>query len=283
VFSLNASYRKNSRTLLFYQYTGALMGLFFKSRRRSSGGGLMGLLVIGGVLYYTGALPVVWDHVKNAGSACYSLANSVGVGGQSVCGAVNNFMGMVDRNVEGLGDGAGSWFADAEQSFDEQWAGSETRMDLENLTAQVDDAMQSFAKSDLVSSSSTLDALMRTGPAGMPEGVGEMGQMKSAMDIFAISQKLMRSQPALSMEWMQKGATMGAFGMPSQLSLGNVYAHSGQPVAAANYYNQALQSLNALQGSNSPAAQQMLGGMSVSPQQLQAQIIATIKQMQPAH
>jgi hypothetical protein len=257
------------------------MGLFFKSRRRSSGGGLLTLLIIGGALYYTGALPVVWNYIKNAGSACYSLANSVGFGGQSICGAIGNFMGMIDRNVDGLGDGMGSWFADAEQQFDEQWAGSETRMGLEQLTAQVDDVMKSFTRSSLVSPPSTLDSLMRTGPAGMPQASGETGQLQSAMDSFAISQQLMRSQPALSMEWMQKGATMGAFGLPSQLSLGNVYANSGNTAAASVYYNQALQSLNALQGSQSPASQQMLGSMSVPPQQLQQQIIAAIKQMQP--
>ncbi len=256
------------------------MGIFFKSRKRSSGGGLFGLILIGGALYATGVLPTVWDHVKNAGSACYSVTNSVGVSGQSICGAVTNFMGSVDRSLEGFGGGIVNWFSDAEQAFDEQWANSETRMGLVNLTEQVDAAKESLTQSGLVSGQPTLDSLMQTGPSSIPTGGGEMGMLKGALDSFAISQQLMRSQPALSMEWMQKGASMGAFGLPSQLSLGNVYAGSGQNAAAAVYYNQALKSLNALQTSNSPASQQMLDGLGASPEDIKAQIIAAIKQIQ---
>lgn len=258
------------------------MGLFFRSRRRSRGGGLFSLIVIGGILYATGVLPAAWDYIKNAGNACYSLTNSVGIGGQSICGAVTSFMDMVDRNLTGLGGGVGNWFSDIEQKFNEQWANSKTRIELVNLTDQVDTAKESLLRSGLVSSQPTLDSLIQTGPSSLPVGGGEIGLLKGSLDSFAISQQLSSTQPALSLEWLQKGASVGAFGLPSQLSLGNAYANSGQNGAAAAYYHQALQSLNALRSNNSPASQQLLGSLGASPQELQAQIIAAIKQIQPA-
>lgn len=248
------------------------MGLLFKSRRRrSAGGGLVGLLVIGGALYYTGMLPAAWDHIKNAGNHCYAALSGIGVGGQSVCGAVNGVVGMIDRSVSGMGNEFSGWMGETEQQFNDSSNG---------LMQQVNQLMGSFSGSGLTSGERALASIMQRGPAGLQVGAGDMAQLRGAMDSFAISQQLMRSEPSLSMEWMQKGASMGAYGMPSQLSLGNVYAQSGNNAAAAVYYQQALGSLQALQGSQSPAAQQMLGGMNVSPAVLTQQITAAIKQMQ---
>lgn len=232
----------------------------------------MGLLIIGGVLYYTGALPVVWDHLKNAGTACYSLMNSVGVGGQSVCGAVNGMMTSIDNSISGMGDGMGDWFSD--QS-------SDARMSMESVTKQFDGILDSFkGGSGFGSTQSSLDALMKMGPNSLSTGGGDLSQLQGAMNSFAIGQKLMGSQPSLGNQWMQKGASMGEFGLVPQLSLGNSFAQSGNNAAALNYYQQALGSLNALQSSNSPASQQLLGSMPVSPDKLQQQITAAIRQMQ---
>lgn len=257
------------------------MGLFFKSRkRRSSGGGFAGLLIILAVLYYTGMLPKAWGYIKNAGNSCYSVMNSVGIGAQGVCGAINQMMSAIDRNLGSLGDGMKDWMGDAEQQFDEQWANSQTRMDLEQITREVDDAVDSFKRSSLISGQGTLDALMQTGPGGFKVGSGDANQLKGAMDSFAIGQQLIGSQPNVGAQWLQKGASMGAFGLPSQLSLGNAYAQGGDAHAALVYYHQAQQSLSTLRSANSPASQQLLSGMSVSPDQLQAQITAAIKQIQ---
>lgn len=255
------------------------MGLFFRSRKRSGGGGILTLAVILGVLYYTGLLPKAWDHIKESGNYCSSALGSVGYGVQSVCGTLNAGLNAIDEGVEGAGSSIREWVGDVSDQASSDWETSDTRMSIEGLGNQLQHALSSFSSSGLTSSQSSLEALMRVGPGGASFGSGQMDQMRGALDSFAIGQQLKSSQPGLSMEWMQKGASMGEFGLPSQLSLGNIYANSGNNYAAAAYFQQAQGSLSALQASNSPASQQMLQGMSVSPQKLQEQITAAIKQM----
>jgi hypothetical protein len=254
------------------------MGLFFKSRKRSSGGGLFGLIIIGGILYYTGALPVVWSHVKNAGNSCYSVMNSAGIGGQSICSGLNNFMGMIDNSIGGMGSSVGGLFSGAGQEFDESWANSSIRRQLEQLTSAVDDAQ--LSASGLMSNQAALTALMQSGPGGLKIPSTDIGQLKGAMDSFAIGKQLMGTQPQLGMQWLQHGASAGEYGLMPQISLGNAYMQGGDTRAAMAYFTQAQQSLTQLRGSNSAASQQLLGSLPVSPDALQKQITAAIRQMQ---
>jgi hypothetical protein len=50
---------------------------------------------------------------------------------------------------------------------------------------------------------------------------------------------------------------------------------------AANYYQKALGSLQVLQGSQQPGAQQLISSLPVSPAQMQKEIVAIIRTIKP--
>ncbi len=274
----------------YSNFTGVLRiigAMFFAKRRRGGGGGLVGLILILGVLYYTGVLPALWSQVKNSSTQCYATIASTGVpGAQAICSGVNSIITTVDVGLNRAQAQLDQWLGSQSRKLSDEWSRSALRSPIEALGKLTDLGLDSAALqgSGLLSGEATLEALLNLGPSGATASYGGTSPLVGAMDRFTIGQRLMASQPALGTQWMKQGASFGEYGLLPQLSLGNYYMTGANgvpadPQQALAYYTQAQRSLTQLQGNQNPASQQLLATLPASPEQIQAQITAAIKQI----
>ena len=241
----------------------------------SSRGGLSALLIIGAIVYFSGAWPWITNKLKGLDTTCYSaLADIGGSMTQPICGALANGLSFMDRmggmaheRIARLGDSLG----------------------LSNSVGVLQEYTQKVASqaAGLRSSQDALAQLIARGPN--LSGAGSLNQqLQQAVDSFAIGQSYLvdAKSPQQALPWLQAGASMPqGFGLLSQLSLAQAYASGSQGIpkdtgSAQTYLKQANGSIEMLMGNNSPQAQQILKMLPVPPGELQNQIQRAIKQMQ---
>lgn len=262
--------------------------MFLAKKRRGGGGGLVGLILILGVLYYTGVLPALWAQVKNGSTQCYSVvANSGVLGAQSICGGLSRAINTMDAGLLRAQSQLDQWLGSQSRKFSNEWSRSALRSPVEALGKLTDLGVNSAALqgSGLLSSEAILATLLNLGPSGAKSAYGGTSPLVGAMDRFTLGQRLMGSQPAVGVEWMKQGASYGEYGLLPQLSLGNYYMRGANgvpanPQQALAYYMQAQRSLTQLQGNQNPASQQLLATLPASPEEIQAQITSAIQQIQ---
>ena len=266
--------------------------MFF--RRRRSGISLSSLLVIAGVLYFTGAGGWILQQMQGLPSACYSQLGQVnGTVSRVVCGMTGDSVRMLTRFSDSAGKSLDGFFSGI-------WANVADSLSFDSLSEQfeIPEALKNAISGldvqqlqGLQSPEAMLAQLMRGGPGSMGIGAGPNEQLRAALDSLAIGQKYLSPdsgsfQPSTAISWLQQGAMQNEFGLMPQLSLGNLYLQGGQgvpanPMLAANYYQKALGSLQVLQGSQQPGAQQLISSLPVSPAQMQKEIIAIIRTIKP--
>ncbi len=247
--------------------------------------GLGGIVVIGGLLYFTGAGTWMWDRIKSFDENCYMAVAETGAGsGGGFCSAFGTVVDAtgkawtyVSENMSGVGAVAsrfGDWVGGL-------WGGE----NFASLTMRLRDSMTNgtSALSSWVSPSEKLQSMMQRGPQSISIGAGGAGErVRAAMDSFVIGQHyLSGNNIGAALPWLQQGAKQPGYGIMSQLALGDMYQQGAggmqsDPVRARYYYMQAQQSLGTLSSSNTPQAQQMLSSLPASPQQISQQLTAAI-------
>lgn len=266
--------------------------------RRRSGLSLSSLLIIVGVLYFTGAGGVILKQAQSLPGMCYGQLNSLNsTAAKVVCGMTSEGVKMVSQMSGVAGRELDGFFGNIGKTISES-------LDMGAITALISkeigvpeslmQAVQGFdmgALQGMQSPEAILSQLMQSGPGSIGVGSDPASQLRAAMDSLTIGQRFLSPgsgsyQPSSAVPWLQQGAMQNEYGLMPQLSLGNLFLQGGKgiapnPLMAAGYYQQALGSLTALQGSTQPGAQQVLGGLPVAPQQMQQEIINIIKTIQP--
>ena len=229
--------------------------------------GCVGLLVIAGALYFSGAGNWMARQLNAINDNCYTTLSGVGAEiANPVCQGVAAGFSAADQMLMAASDKIG----DMKQRI------------LGNSNIEVMDGFVSgLAESviDLASPSTDLTRMMSLGPNN-PQTFGANQPFQSAIDSFAIGQSFLNDSGMIfqGIPWLKHGAQqpMG-YGVMSQLTLGNVYLKGGpgipaNPNIAAAYLQQASQSISVLSTSNTPQSQQLLKTLPMSPQQMQREI-----------
>lgn len=247
-------------------------------RRRRRGLGLGGILVIIGLLYFTGAGKWLWERMMQLEGQCYSMLAQMGTSaGSPVCSGAGSVIGGLDQFFSNIG-GSISSMVDSVQSM---FAGN---ADFDSVVGEFH---LTSALEKLGSTQEQLAQRLRMGPQSLSisGNVGE--QVRSAVDSFNIGSRYMGGDGSSSyraIPWLQQGARVPGYGVMSQLSLGDMYrsgnsSMSASPQTAIQYYSQAHQSIGILQQSNTPEAQRMLSALPASPAQMQQQLLNTIREL----
>lgn len=246
-------------------------------RSATGGAGLVGVLLLGGALFYTGAGGWIINNMQGLSQNCFNLVPSMMANAGGVM--CRGYARGVDT-VEGWSQSAGDFLRNIESYFHdasemklnavEQWGGR-MRREFSGLASPADQLSQMIAR----------------GPGSL-SGQSIAQQFQQAVDGFTIGQYyLQQGGGAQALPWLQQSARQpGGFGLMSQLSLGGMYGQGAagvpaNPMQAQAYYQLALGSLAQLQTSNTPQAQQILQTLPVSPQQMQQQIAQAMQQLQP--
>ena len=241
--------------------------------------GLGGLVVVGALLYYTGAGDKLWASVQRLDASCYSAMSSLGTE------ITNSVCGTLSKAIHGLGNAGGqirqnaqvawqSMFGQIKRSGANEWS---------SLSQQLGQKIDGFA-----SSSDVLSRMMSEGPHGL-NGASASQQVQQAFDSFAIGQHFLAGNgngngAAQALPWLKQGASQPGYGLMSQLSLGDLYRTGGNGVAANPeqakvYYQKAMDSLGVLSQTNTPQAQQLLQSLPASPQVIGQQLRSMMQQM----
>ena len=239
--------------------------------------GLGGLVVVGALLYYTGAGDKLWASVQRLDASCYSAMSSLG------SQIANPVCGTLSKAIDGLGDAGGqirqsaqaawqSMFGQMKSSGAQEWA---------SLSQQLGQKIGGLA-----SSSEVLSKMMGEGPRGF-SGASASQQVQQAFDSFAIGQHFLADNgngASQALPWLQQGASQPGYGLMSQLSLGDLYRTGGNGIPANQaqaqvYYQKAMDSLGVLSQTNTPQAQQLLRSLPASPQVIGQQLRTVMQQM----
>jgi TPR repeat protein len=261
--------------------------MFFAKRRRS-GGGLLGFILILAVLYFTGVLPDLWARAKNTAGQCSSVLARSGVpGGQIICQGVAGAVNAVDRAALVVESQIRACVNTRRLPFSWGQMGNMLPAPVQEIAALLEKSAYGayWSNAGILSSEKTLQYLIELGPNRAGTFYNSNAPLQGAMDRFTLGQRLMDSSPSQGMAWMRQGAAFGEYGLLPQLSLGNTYMSGkggipADPMQALAYYQQAGQSLVMLRTSKDPDARQLLGALGVSPDALQAEIIAAIALIQ---
>lgn len=241
---------------------------------RSLSSGLVGILMVGGVLYYSGAGNWLMQQAGTIGGSCYSALGSLGYPQvtQPVCAGVTNAVAFLEKNSDYIG------------------------RQMQSVSALVYSPNQTLERSydqfaghieDIAGTRQELKALLEKGP--YPYGGTPKEQFKTAVNSFVIGNDYLqnRTTTGLALPWLRLGASQPqGYGLMSQLALGQVYAGGRgvqKDIPMAQYsYQQAQQSLVQLMSSQDPNAAQLLKGLPVSPNVLQQQIEQALRDLQVA-
>lgn len=250
------------------------------ARKATGGLGLGGIIIICGVLYYTGVGGQLLDQMQSFNQRCYGLSTTIGRAvAEPLCKGIDYGVGGITKAAEAVG-GVLHW---VENLFGGKPSG---KMDLASIDAFGLKVQKTLA--GYVSSSDQLTQMMRAGPDQWFAGGDASQRFQKAMDNFSISQHYLAqgsSGTAQALPWLTKGAQQpDGFGVLSQMSLGDVYRKGGggiqaDPARARAYYNQAAMSLSQLSQSNSPQAKQLLKALPASPQETQRQLLQAVDQL----
>lgn len=255
--------------------------MFMKAVPKSGGSGILVMILMIGVLWYSGAGGWMWQRVQRFGDDCYGMVAQLGVSAANpVCGGVTKAIAAMDSagqrlsaQIHGWTSGAGVSVAAAGNSFSLQSIGDAVQQRL----------------SGLGSSSQELSQMMGAGPQSLLRGNAAQ-QLRNAVDSFSIGQHYLQDGSATqALPWLRHGASLpSGYGLMSQLSLGDMYSRgaggvTADPVKAQYYYQQAQQSLNSLSTSPTPQGQQLLKSLPASPQVISQQLNQAIEQLKGAH
>lgn len=246
---------------------------------KRSGPSLVGLLIIIGLLYFTGAGNWLWTRVKELPSACYDMLGGTGRIGGSVCDGTARAIGALDDGASGITDQIRSWFGRTSgQSV------AQMQQFSDNLLGRI--GGQGSALSGLASSGERLKAMMRTSPISLPSSADAQTRLRTALDQFVIGQRLLQSStPDRAMPWFQQSAEQpGGYGVLSQLALGDMYRTGSHGVAidnsaAVHYYAQAQHSLETLKQDKTEQARQLLASLPVEAHTLSRQLGQILAQL----
>ena len=226
--------------------------------RRRRGIGLSGLLVIGAILYFSGAAGWVWGRLLQFEPQCYSLLAEMGTTmGGGLCNGIGRTVQATDRTIKDL-DGSIARGVDSVRGM------IEGRTGLSTAIGEVE-VSQTLAK--LGSSSSELGLLFRYGPKSVGGNANSTEKLRSALDHFTIAQRYMGGDGESAyraVPWLEQGARVDeGYGLLPQLSLAELYRGGTpdvqqNPVQAIQYYREAYRSIDLLQQANSPEAQRLL-------------------------
>ena len=247
-------------------------------RRRRGGLSLTGILVIGAILYFTGAGTWLWNRTKQLPAACYAMLNDIGTSmGQQACDGLAGLLSSVDDGTTGVLDrikdkvGVGQGLANMEDYANE-------------LFARIGGNSSSLA--GLTSSGSRLRELMDQQPIVLPSIADSGERLRMALDQFVIGQHYLQgAQTAKALPWLQRSAEQpGGYGVLSQLTLGDMYRNGGYGVGqntnvSRQYYEGALRSITQLQANGGGDARQLLGSLPSAPEQLKAQLSEQLQRM----
>lgn len=246
------------------------------ARRRARGPGLLGLVVIAGLLYFTGAGAWLWERTKQLPAACYEALSGMG-SAASVCDALGSGIGALDH--------AGSSVSNTVKG----WLGMATDQAGSGLSQFSQQLLAPFGNGGLgrsISGGDALNALMQRGPLQLPDSARASEQLRMALDQFVIGQQqLQGGETKQALPWFQQSAQQpGGYGVLSQLTLGDLYRTGNHgvgvnPSASAHYYEMAQASIQSLQGSNAPEAKQLLGGLPAEPGVLTQQIVQIVQSL----
>lgn len=235
--------------------------------------GLGGLLVVGALVYFTGAGGWVMERAQKLDANCYGVLADLG---ESVANPVCNGLAGGMQAIQNIS-------ASVSHTVSEWRDRLLNTGDLNRLNEYVSGFEQRVAS--FSSSKEQLTQLIQQGPSAL-NGQSLTQQFQQAVDSFAIGQLYLKDgNNSAAMPWLQQGASQqGGFGLMSQLTLGNMYAQGGQgvardPQAATQYLIQAQQSLGQLSAGNTQQSQLLLQSLPVPPQQLRQQIEQAIQQL----
>ncbi len=244
--------------------------------KHAAGGiGLVGVLIVAGALYFTGAGAWMLTSMQGLSQNCYRLVPSFAASaGSKACT-------VLARGVDVVSDASGKAGAFMQSLRDRFQSGISSSVDM----GGIENAFQR-SLAGLASPADALNQMVQRGP--QPYGGGSITQQfQQAVDSFTIGQRYMHSGGMeRALPWLQHSARQPqGFGVMSQLSLGNIYSRGGSgvkpdAVQAQAYYRLAFDSLSVLNASNSPQARQILQGLPASPRVMQQQIIEEMRRLQ---
>lgn len=252
----------------------------------------MSLLVLGGVLYISGAGGWLTDRIAKLPQSCYAGLS----GQQAVCAGVEkvsaavvsaaNYTGAALDGITGR-NGGGSLPSSLPTSANFNTASVAAGVDLSQLRMPDWANLNTQALSQKLAMSTNMQGLMRSGPSvSLGSSLNGNQQLRGAVERFALGNQFanpasVNYSPAKALSWHQQGAQFGAYGFGSQMALGSAYSQGwgGQAdtQAATRYLQQALASLESLASSNDPQAQQYLHSFGASPDAMRDDIINQIR------
>lgn len=227
--------------------------------RGSGGVGLGGIIIVCGVLYYTGYGAKMLTEIQGFDRHCYASASSLSraVAGP-VCQGVSAVVGGITKAADAVGGVLHK--LDDLVSPVKQW--------------RVADLGKSV--SGLASAPERLNQLIAAGPASLASS----NPLTQAVDSFSIGQHYIRSGSASqALPWLTSSASQpGGFGVLSQISLADLYRNGGSGIPANGlqaklYYQQAAISIETLSHSNTMEAQRLLQSLPAKPQDMQRQLL----------
>ena len=239
-------------------------------------GGIGGIIILGGVLYFTGAGSWMLDRMGSLEGQCHEAVASMGVPVIApVCGSIGKGVGAITRASNTAGERL-----HAMRTSILGGVGSDTGGSSVELSAFLQRNI-----GDLTSPGDHLSALMDAGPQ-LPSGGSMQQQFQRAIDSFSIGQTFAQhGDTAQAIPWLTQSAQQpDGFGFMSQLSLADLYRTGGKGIAAdplksQNYYQLASGSLSELKQGNSVQSKQILDALPISPQEMQKQIDQTLNAM----
>lgn len=237
---------------------------------------LTGILIIGAILYFTGAGAWLWARVKQLPAGCYSLLNDMGTSvGEPICNGLTRALDSVGDGTSGLLD----------RIKDKVGVNSTNMEEYANaLFARIGGENSSLG--GLTSSGGRLRDLMNQQPIVLPSIADSQERLRMALDQFVIGQHYLQgSNTGQALPWLQNSAQQpGGYGVLSQLTLGDMYRTGSYGVSpntnyARTYYEGALQSLASLQMANTSESKQLLSSLPAPVEQLKAQLQQQLQRM----
>lgn len=238
---------------------------------------LGGIVIIGGVLYFTSAGDWLWERIKGLDSVCYSVMPGVNPSLTSpLCGGLASAVTTLDQLAQDFSGTIDRW-------YDDYMVGDGNYKSLDEFTRGLRARMDSLS-----SPREKLYKMMNDGPySSSVDTNNQAASLQEAIDAYTIGQSYLstRTTAELSMRWLELGARQdNGYGLMSQITLGNAYASGNKGIAAdpqkaLAYLQQAQESLRVLTTTNTPQAQQLLRSLPSSPAQINQQINQTMMQL----
>lgn len=250
-------------------------GLPIPGRKKKRGLGFTGWAIIGGVFVFGGGGAYVAKQMDGLGGSCRVMMQNVGLSA-SICNPFDGGMRKIASAIPEVGS------VDALSNFKLPGNMRQFTRELEQMVDT--DAFQAAIGSDLAQHID-IDALRQMDRAmggTLDMALSETQKLSMALSQTALGNGMLSGQfggssdPTQAVQWYEQGASMGDYGILSQLSLGNMYA-SGQHTApdfgrAEHFYQEALLSLKSLERKNTQEAKTLLNNLPADPDTLKAQL-----------